>query len=151
MNVERAKLLLLPTAESLGVEVSIPPRAAAESLRHRAALAFADSRVVSSENLAHGARITQSQSWELLAEFPYRGEVLVFSNFRDGDSMFKFRSISEALLVLGESPPFDFYLCNPELTFLFAHDEYENLFGCGDGIEFVLARGGEVLIGIGGT
>jgi hypothetical protein len=143
MGAEYPRKMLLPTAKEFGIHVAILSPEEAESIRDRARDVFAKStEVLSSETLGPGARVTCPQSWTLIGSFMHSDAVVVFTNWRDGEAVFKFDSIGYALTVLGESPPFDFYMLDCDCTFLFAHDEYDNLFGCGKAASFVRAHGG---------
>ncbi len=139
MSRERAVSLLLDVADGLGVRMEVLSNQEAQSVRERASRSFSDGtgNSLTNENLAHCARLSRDESWKLIGAFGFSGPVILFTNFRDGSSMFKFSSIGNALVVLSEASPFDFYLLDQDCTFLFAHDEYDNLFGCGSAKAFV--------------
>lgn len=121
----------LPDELASKVVAVVPPMEAGR-LRANAATRYARANeVLSSELLQDAARINRPQSWELIRYFSFSGSVVVFGNKRDGTHMFAFTSVQDALDVLGECPRFDFYLMDADCSFLFAHDEYDNLFGCG--------------------
>ena len=139
MSWERAMSLLPDAAEALGVGLEILSNQEAQSIRQLASQHFSDGTGsgITSENLVNLARLSRDESWKLIAAFGFSGPVILFTNYRDGKSMFKFSSVGDAVAVIGEAPPFDFYLVDRDCTFLFAHDEYENLFGCGTAKAFV--------------
>ena len=112
---------------------------AAGVLTRRVAARFArpGARVVTYEVLSDFARFRSAGSWELIAGFNCDGPVVLFANPRDSSNMFRLDGLVAALTLLAEAPPFDFYLVDFECTFLFAHDEYDNLYGSGDAKRFV--------------
>lgn len=131
--------LLPDVADGLGMGMEVLSNQEAQSVRERASRHFSDGtgNGVTSENLVNCAGLSRDESWKVIAAFQFSGPVILFTNFRDGKSMFKFSSIGDAMAVLEEAPPFDFYLVDQDCTFLFAHDEYDNLFGCGTAKAFV--------------
>jgi hypothetical protein len=120
--------------------VEVLPQTEATRLRADAQARYAKSgAALTSETLVDAGRITRDQSWKLIRYFSFAGAVVVFTNKRDGTRIFAFASVRDALDVLGECPPFDFYLMDASCSFLFAHDEYDNLFGCGAAKTFLLS------------
>src|SRR5580704_3865921 len=130
MSWERAMLLLVGVADGLGIGMKVLSNQEEQSVRERTRRRFSDGtgNSVTNENLAHCARLSRNESWKLIGAFGFSGSVILFTNLRDGRSMFKFSSIRDTVAVLREDPPFDFYLLEQDCTFLFAHDEYDNLF-----------------------
>jgi hypothetical protein len=112
--------------------------AESQEIRRRATAAFGDgSGVVTTESFADATHITGEGNWRLIEDFGYSGPVYVFTNPLDGDSVFRFLNIGDALRALAEAPQFDFYLVDRECTFMFAENSYETLFGCGLARDFV--------------
>ena len=139
MSWERAKTYLQDVANELGIGIELLTAQQAQSLRDRASRRFSDrtSNGITTENLVDCARLSRDNSWQYIESFEFVGPVILFTNLRDGESMFKFSSIRDAMAVLKEAPPFDFYLIDQDCSFLLAHNEYDTLFGCGAAKPFV--------------
>jgi hypothetical protein len=143
MNPDLPKLFLEEAADKLGIGMEQLPDLQGADCRARATSVFSDGSAggISTESLVGAERLTMENSWRLIEAFSFPGPVYVFGNLRDGPSVFRFLSLGDALIVIGEAPPFDFYIVDWECTFLLAHDEYDTLFGCGVARPFVRTIG----------
>jgi len=93
--------------------------------------------MLTTESLGGCVRLTEPDSWERVGDFPWQGHVVIFANPRDSREMLWVCSLEDAMIILAEAPPFDFLLTAQDCSFLFAHDQYDNLFGCGIAKEFL--------------
>jgi hypothetical protein len=92
---------------------------------------------ITTECLTSCARLWAKDSWELIEQFTWNGEVILFTSPRTSLAMLRMKSLDEAIWLLAEAPPFDFMLMALDGSFLFGHDEYDNLFACGEAAQFV--------------
>ena len=72
----------------------------------------------------------------LLRHYPAR-PAIAFSNLRDGQTMFEFDTVDDAVSVLAEAGVLDYYITEPGASYLLAHDEYDNVYGLGAARSFV--------------
>ena len=138
--------ILSDVAREQGIAVKWCSAEDSRSLRRLAASRFGkDAEApITTEGLKEPARFCAPDSWERIGGFAWDGPVVLFTNPRESIDVLWIGSLDDAMQLLAEAPPFDFLLGEPEFSFLFAHDQYDNLFGCGNAKGLVeAAKAGE--------
>lgn len=87
-------------------------------------------------NAGYAPAGTQNASgWELIPRFVGDLPCLVFSPLATG--VWRFADGSELLKFLRETPHFEFYVCDPEATYLVCFNHHDFILGWGDSITWV--------------
>jgi hypothetical protein len=133
--------ILTDVAQEQGIAVNWLSSEEASKLRRLAAIRFGKDAdgPITTESLREAIRFNAPETWERIVEFAWNGPVVLFTNPRDSVAMLRVASLKNAIDLLAEAPPFDFLLGEPEFSFLFAHDQYDNLLVCGDARELIEA------------
>lgn len=101
-----------------------------------------DSRLF--EVLADCSAISYFQSHEFLFDFPSKGEVYVFFDFRYKEVLFKLSSFSDVINAWNKCSNFSFYVVDTNFEYLLSLTEEGSIIGCGtasDWIEHLHASG----------
>ena len=114
----------------LGVVASKLDEPEARAVRERAARTFGDgsSTLVHWNHLREYSAVQHPDSWEWVGEF-VRGPAYLFFDERDEPSVFLFREGQRIRDVLEECAGFEFYICDPECTYLLCNNDQDYLFG----------------------
>jgi hypothetical protein len=133
--------IISDVAQEQGIAVKWLSPEEASSLRKLAATRFGEdaSGPITTESLREPARFCGPESWEYIGGFAWNGPVVLFTNPQNSMAMLWVASLKDAVELLAEAPPFDFLIGEPEFSFLFAHDQYDNLLACGDARSLVEA------------
>jgi Family of unknown function (DUF6756) len=70
--------------------------------------------------------------WSKATEFCHDQEVTLFLDEMNGTTMWHFNSGRELRVVLENSPGFEFYLTDPEVTYVLCHNHHDYLIGAGN-------------------
>jgi hypothetical protein len=76
-----------------------------------------------------------ASGWKLVPMFVAEVPCLVFST--GATSIWKFASGAELLLFLEASPPFEFYVCDAQATYLVCCNDHDFVIGWGRSVELV--------------
>jgi len=83
--------------------------------------------------------VQDPDGWLIAAGYPEPEPILLFL---DGDSFVAYRFASSSALqrVLADSPGFEFYLTNPEASFVLCFNHHDVLIGVGDCLDWLRQR-----------
>jgi hypothetical protein len=80
----------------------------------------------------HESGVQNIDGWKLVGGFLPRNNVILFFNPKDDPNAIEFESGTDIVPVISECFRFEFYLTNPEYSFLLCCNKYDFVIGAGD-------------------
>ena len=95
------------------------------------------SRILSWQNLENTESYHNSDGWKMLKEYVGNGEVLLFVNPEDEQTMWKFNNGADLESLLSESTSFPFCITSEKANYILCFEEHDCLVGVGEAASWV--------------
>lgn len=79
--------------------------------------------------------VRRADGWSLIPQYVGSRTCLLITD--DAERVWQLRDGGELLRLLGETPGFEFYVCDPSATYLLCHNDHDYLIGWGAAVTWV--------------